>query len=512
MKQLMHQLADLPRDKSRFVWLAIALGALAVVVAGSVVFTPSSVTLVGELSVAAVIVGVVRPRYVVAGLLVFLPFQDFVLSYVHGDLQIAVRYLPELIAVLLFVRVAASGGPAVTRRSMLFAAPLLLMIAYWLLTGLVASERLSTIAVGLRSELRFLPLLAVPLFSRRIERDALLYARAIVVIATVEAAIAVAEFAGGSVVRDLFTPRYSIVFDGVHYGETAPYRDNVVGTLAGKNLLGAFLVFGWIILVAAGHLRLGISRKLAFLSGALLVIGVVLSSSRQAMIGLIIAATLIAIIQRKKVQVIAVSLVAAAVVGLVVWVNVVNHPPAVPTSQQYNSWTYPLTPAAWKPNVGTNFRWYLLVAVAKQAAHTDMLSGYGIGAASDPRVIDNYSSPIYERFPQNKKTYIQGFLYDSNWATLVFEVGFAGVGLLLVMLATLFTMGLRCESGWPGLGLSILAVVTLVLGFYGPVLQARSTGAILWLFSGLAFGFLARTSPLEAETGATTGHAEAIRV
>lgn len=454
-------------------------------------FTPSVFTLVVELGVSAIIVSLVPPRYVVAALLVFLPLQDLALSYVHGDVQLAVRYLPELIGVLLFVRVAATSVPTISRRTALLAMPLLLVVVYWFLTGVIASERFSTIAVGLRSEFRFLPLLAIPFFSHRIGADSLLYAYTIIGIAGLESVIGIAEFLGGASVKGVFSPSYTIIVDGVRYGEARPPSSDIVGTLGDRNLFGTFLVFAWAILLAVWQSKTEISRWTLSVVGAMLLVGIGLSSSREAVIAVITTIVAMAIIQRRKVQIIVACSIVAVLGLLTIWANFVERPPEKPTTEQSQVWTYPLTPNAWEPS--GNFRMRLLETTARQISHKDRIFGFGIGAASDPRVIEDYTSPIYNELPYDRE-YIKHYLYDSNWATLLLEVGFGGCALFLATLGVFFASGLKLEHSWPGLGLALLVLVTFILGFFNAVLQHRPTSAILWLFAGIVLALGTRTS------------------
>src|SRR5262249_14976748 len=153
------------------------------------------------------------PEIVVCGILAFLPLQAFVLTDAPAWGTLAVRYGPEVAAIVLLVVLAITRRPVLGVQALWVAVPLAALVGYWLLTALVTHVSLRTAVVGMRSELRFLPLLAIPLFLRPLERDAILFARVIVSGAVLQAVLVMIELVGGSHVRSALTPSYTLVVD-----------------------------------------------------------------------------------------------------------------------------------------------------------------------------------------------------------------------------------------------------------------------------------------------------------
>jgi hypothetical protein len=424
------------------------------------------------------------PRLLVCGVLVFLPVQDLVLSHVGGPLIPLVRYGPELVVDAFVLGVLMTRGPALLRRLGAVGTPLAALLAFWIVGGIWNGVGSEEVLIGIRAELRFLPLLVIPFLSTDVRSDARLYGRWIVAAATLQSLIAGVEFLGGVGVRRVLAPQYDISIGGVSVGKASPPLDHIFGTFAQRNLLGVFLALSWFIVAAAGAKGLGISRPAAFGIGALLVVGVGLSASREGALALGAGAVVIAGVRFGGLVLRPLALAVAAL-ALIGFASVPDGGPAaqfVDSNSLTHRWQALFTGAAWSPD--TNFRLRLLEENAKLAASDEPVFGFGIGTASDPRRIANHSSPVYRSFPGLEKA-VEPFVSDGNWAILVAETGFVGLALLAVLLLALGRLGISIVD-WPGAALAATVAAVTVIGFFASVLQQRPASAILWLLAGLA--------------------------
>jgi O-Antigen ligase len=436
------------------------------------------------------------PEIVICGILAFLPLQALVLTHAPSWGALAVRYGPELLAIVLLVVLAIARRPVLGIDALWVALPLAAVVAYWALTALVNDVSLRTAVVGMRSELRFLSLLAIPLFLRAIERDAILFARVIVGGAVLQAALVMIELVGGSPVRSALTPSYTLTVGGVTVGQAQAGPCAIVGTFDHRNLLGPFLAFAFVILIAAGRRLLARPPWALWVIGALLLLAVVVSGSRQGIVAAVVGGLAVSILRRwTRVLWLALAVAILIVVGGILAAQL-THPTAADREGFVAHWSYAFTTSAWTPEEGTNLRLFLLKTTVDQTAHKSPAFGYGLGTASDPKLLGgDYKSPIYDHF-RGREPYISSFIYDNNWASLLLEVGFVGVALAALLFMAVIRTGVRvARVHWIGDAAASLAVAIAVLGFFGPSLQARIPNAFLWLFVGLALAYLCAPRP-----------------
>jgi hypothetical protein len=128
-----------------------------------------------------------------------------------------------------------------------------------------------------------------------------------------------------------------------------------------------------------------------------------------------------------------------------------------------------------------------LLETASIVAREKPIAGFGLGTASDPRIVRGRSSPL-EQYPAGQLAVEHDFYNDGNWTVVLFETGIAGIAVLALLLVFLGWYGWRVASAgfWVGGALFGLTLATIVLGFFAPILQTRTGSFILWLFAGLA--------------------------
>lgn len=445
---------------------------------------------------AAIVLMRINGRYIVAGLIVFLPIQELALTHAHGVGVILIRYGPELIVDGAAVVLLATYFRIIRDRLGQLALPLGLVLMFWTLTAVWNAVSASTALIGLRGELRFLPLAIFPLVSRTPFRDARLYGGVLVIVGAFQGVVALVEFVGGTRVRELLAPQYEIVLGGVSVGQAGPPLAHVFGTFGHRNLLGVFLALAWIVLAAAGGRRLGFPPRVGVSLGVILVAGVVVSASREGALALMLGMFTVALMRfgRSVGRAAIVGVSAVAVIGL--WTapesewsgRLLDANPIV------TRWQALFTSAAWSPE--TNFRLRLLLENADLTEAERPIFGFGIGTMTDPRLLADYSSPVYRNFP-GMESAVRPFLSDGNWAILVLEVGFVGTALLALLFAALMRFGLAARHyGWPPVALVATVPAIIALGFFTSVLQQRPASAVLWLLVGLT----ARTAAAYNET------------
>jgi len=445
---------------------------------------PAAAIVLPLVAVAIVALLRVEPRYLAAGAIVVLPLQDVLMAHLAGPPLLIVRYAPEMLLTVLAVLLLVTHWRRIVTRLGPVATALALALSFWALTGLANAVSLDTMLVGFRSEFRFLPLAFLPLLSKEPFRDARLYARILVLLGAAEAALAVVQFVGGEGVRAAFAPTYTIRAGDVTVGEGLPSLDHPFGTFAHRNLLGVYLALTWVVLAAAGARGLGWPRRAVRVVGTLLVVGAVVSASRSGAIALVVGAAVVAVVRVRRdiVKLAALGFALLVLAGL--W-SAPTGPAAInalDATSLLSRWSVLFTPVAWSPD--SSFRVRLALENSKLVVHERPMFGFGIGTASDPRLVSRLTSPVYRSFPGLERA-VQPFVSDGNWAVLILEVGFVGVALLALLFLVLLRLGASVDH-WSGLALMAVVTAIVVLGFFSPVLQERAPSATLWLLVGVA--------------------------
>ena len=244
---------------------------------------------------AAIALPRVRPQHVLVAIVVYMPFENQVLTYAPAGWTPFIRYAPEALIDLAVILVVMGNLERVWTGLGRLRWPLALLLTSWLGSVIWSGIAPATVFIGLRSELRFLPLLLVAVLSRNPDRDARLYGRALAIVGTVEAAIISVQAIAGAPARDAFAPDWTIQINGVSFADAGfSHPDTNFGTFSNYNAAGAFLVFAWILVAAAGSKRLGLPARVGFFMGCAMATGIALSGSREAGVALAVAAVIIA--------------------------------------------------------------------------------------------------------------------------------------------------------------------------------------------------------------------------
>jgi hypothetical protein len=433
-------------------------------------------------------------RYIVGALLVYLSIQDLVVSRVPSSLVLPARYFPELVVFAIAVPLVLTRLPTTRREAHLLTAVAGVAIL-WTLTGFWNDIELSTIAAGARSEFRFLPLVLVGMLSNRVRDDARFYARVLLAAGVAQALIALLEAFGGNQIRAIFAPDYTLVVGGTVVGRLSPPLETIFGTFSHRNLLGAFLAFAAIVVAAAGSEGLGVRRRTVVLSWLVLAAGALAAVSREGVLALVIGTAFVLSFQHRLPAVRVLLVITAVSVFAVIAIRPLDDS-APPTGlSSWSRWGDVISARGWSATASGNFRLYYLLETARIVTREKPVTGFGLGTASDPRLVRSGSSPL-EQYPAGQLAVQHDFYNDGNWTVVLFETGIAGIVALSALLILLGWYGYRVASAgaWVGAALAGLTIATAVLGFFAPILQTRTGNFILWLFAGLAVGSMAARS------------------
>jgi hypothetical protein len=442
------------------------------------------------LALAMLIVAILPARLLIAGLIVYLPLEGWILGWAPHSVALVLRYAPEALCILALCVIAAGRGARVDRWKPIVPA-IVATVACWLFGAVVAHESAVRAAIGIRAELRWVPLCLIVALTTNPERDSRIFGRAILASGYLQAGLALVEFAVPSL-RPVFAPNYNIALGGVTVATSSKFRpDSVGGTLANYNALSTFLLFVWIVALAAGP-ALKLPRWVTWLAAVLFPIIIVASGSRESAMALLVAG---AVIARLRYGVPVLRIAALVAVCGAIALPVVTNTATTNGANRANlgsRFAVLLNPATYSPNTTTNFRYAVLAQDAELTWHHSPILGFGVGSVVDPRSVIDRSNPLYLT-PAGQIAIQQSYIFDGNWNIILTETGFLGLALTAVLLLTLGRLGWTSRTLWTGLTVAVMTAVIVVLGFYESILQAQAI-MVFWVMLGCVLASRAQSA------------------
>jgi hypothetical protein len=277
------------------------------------------------------------------------------------------------------------------------------------------------------------------------------------------------------------------------------------GTLGRYDRLGLLLMSVAIAVVAS---RERMSRNRVGVLAACMVL-LYLTTSRQAMVGLMVAGAVLAVFPRVELQRRAAGLALAGLSVLFV-LGTPGQLPPVPSDDPDAVGPGPaasVRPGLPRPNPGSkgstqlsldpnrNFRLYYNLQLAPWAAITEPLVGFGPreqeSEQPDPRLRAQVESAGMDW------SWARRFMNDSNYASLIIQFGIIApvLFLLLLLVATgRAAVAATRDGGGFARFAAINAVAVLVAAFFGPAFEIRMVSIILWISLLAALATLQRSS------------------
>lgn len=463
--------------------LAVATGAA--LAGGRLAADSQQLVLLASVTVGAVVLlAVLGARRAICLLLAYLPFEGLVLANVPTEAVAGVRYAPEALAWLGAVAILLTTGTRALRPLRPLAWPLAALLALAVLSAVVNTIPADRLLIGLRAELRFLPLALIAAFAFRDGDLRAATARAVFWSGSVEAVLGVLAVVLGPSFAEAIAPRFSITIAGVEVAPEAAVRAGTIsGTLNNYNHFGVVLVVALLVGLVAGYRRMGIPRPLWL--GLLGLLGgmTVASGSREAVLAL--AAGLAVVAWRRGYRwVVAGLAIVALVVGLALpSYDTVDH---VDSRGLANRWSAVLDPQTYSTDQYANFRLALLETEAEIVARRGPFLGTGPGTVVDRRTEEEGTNPLYDTYTGYTALRFN-YQYDGNWGLLLLEFGVLGVAAFAWLLLRLWRLGLRGgPDDWAAGALAVLVPVVFLLGWFSAVLQQRQLTSVLFVLVGVA--------------------------
>ncbi|WP_251559180.1 O-antigen ligase family protein [Paenibacillus pasadenensis] len=445
------------------------------------------------LSVGAVIAALVamaavaNPRKALILTVLYVPIEPFIVSWIPPSLSDAMRIAPELLLAAVLMGAILSKrkeGGVSGLPDVLLISVIMLAVA----VSLYNSVGFVDMVMGGRLFFRF----ALVYFIVRLLPDTTgLYGRLLDLLTKLlyfEVGLGVLQFLSKAALGPAPWNTFgdNMVMAGSVFG--------VQGTLGRYDQYGMFLA----IIALLALTRYFIQDGVKFLPFVAAVTGIMLSTSRQALIVLVVGAIVIFIAARGRqalqkkgrlVSLVMAVLFVAAPIFLLLTPSGDNRSFATTERNPLEQITTLFDAGTYSATKENNFRLYYITHIGEQLLKRDPL-GLGLNTFGSAQTVDD-NATLYYKYGITDKYFLK-FVADVNWISLLGQLGIIGVLLFLSFFLSIAFQSLsKSKNATEDERTILIAAVALiscfvVAGFLGPNFEIRSNSFYLWLVAGLA--------------------------
>lgn len=454
----------------------------------------------------AVILFIRHPALFVWAVASYTVFEDTLQRWLPAE----TRYISEVaimfMLVITLVRHTLPTGKVQYRRTPL-ELPLAIFLVVALASTLVNNVPPVVSLLGLRLWVRYIVLFyLVSLLDWPVRTQKRLIF-GLLAVAVIEASLGLAQAVGGQKIAEAFaSPDIELGGTVIQSFDPGLIGAKIFGTLGRYNRFGVYLMLlcllGIAVLPALGRLK----RRLMLAGLSVMLLALVLALSRHAWLDFAVGLGIIAIIDRRKLVLLAI-LIGATVMVIILFVS---EAPAQSTNSGQVTPVERLvelfSPKYWQGFTITGGRVYYISVIGPRILAAAPLVGFGPGRFGS-QVEFFYPSPVYAylNMPASLNT---GHAVEVQWVALLGQMGLLGLTAFLGMLSRLAQKAYRQVLNSPkgslarSISLSLLAwtLAMFVSSFVGPNMTMRVSSMYYWLLAGLV---CANITPLEHEAVAT---------
>jgi hypothetical protein len=430
-----------------------------------------------------------RPLESLLILIVYLPLESFFVSAIPIKFQNVVGLFPEGILIMIFTVFLIKKEGRFKFYAIDFI--LIVLLLWGLIVTIINKVDLFYVVNGFRVLFRYsLVFYAVRFVSEPLE----LFKRVI----TILKGLAVFEVVFGllQIIGKQVSPSY-----WNNLGNNIGLRDSLLsiqGTLPRYDQYGMFLSFVSIIIFST-YITSPKKQNNNLFVLFLISIGIIISTSRQAMLMFLIGNLIILYLNRRSFSFSKKSFLLLLLTINVFTLAVIAYLLASPSLEMNGRNPLVLITSLADPNTyeidkQLNFRLYYLFVIGPQLIK-DHFIGLGFGTFGETFSVQ-YMNWVYDKFGLDDPFFIR-FIADVNWVTILGQLGLIGVSLFAGYLISIIAVARKYlkivtdEYGMALLG-SCMAITTcsIIAGFLGPNFEIRTNSIFLWLISGLAISFV----------------------
>ena len=455
------------------------------------------------LSILFLIVTIYRPRWTLMFLLIWMPFEPFLLKFVPDVLFLYARFFSEVLIYLLAAIVVVKIGIGKKQwKQTPLDLPFILFVLVLIASVLVNTVSPTIAILGIRQILRFVILFFVVALMyppKEFIRRAVV---AMLLIVILQSALGITQSLVGGNLDSFLLPSETRTFETLEFQGVTEFWDpgsRVFGTLGRYDRLGTFLVF--FMLIAIGFLyekEVWQDRKELLLVLALGLPALLLTYSRSSWFGLLLGFLLIALYFMRDRRVwIGFIIFLSMVFGYLFFSGVVvqnlietRGVEQSPVERFFEAFSY----ERWQSEYYGFGRLYFIVQTPRAVIAAAPLFGVGPGQYGGGAAATLHNITAYDELGLPFGVEGTRGIIDNNWFSLWGETGTLGLAFYLWMYAALFIITVKVyrDSTDPlarGLALGFAGAMLAVAlnSFLATFLEVRTLAIYLWVFGGFVF-------------------------
>ncbi len=495
--ELIKLLPHLPRSpRMRIVTAGFILAALGALAA----FVPPLVIVAVAAAIFFFIATLVRPRWTLTFVALWMPLEPFFLKFVPDALYLSARYFSETIIYFFAIVVLLKLGLGEKRwKATPIDVPFVLFMLVLAASAIINFIPLPIAVLGIRQIIRFIVLFfaVVALYPPRDYIRKLTVALFILVM--LQSALGIAQAFAGGALDSFLLPTERKFFDTIQLTSGAPQfwdpGTRVFATLGRYDVLGTFLVF--FILLAIGFLYESALWKDRRELGLLLALGIpalILTYSRSAWFGFFLGFLLIGLVFMRDRRIwIGIGMFVALIAGYLLYSGVVV--PQLIEQQGVRQtvaerFLESFSAERWRSEYYGLGRLYYLVTTPRLVVAASPLFGWGPGQYGGGAAAALHNTRVYDALGIPFGIYGTEGHIDNNWFSLWGEAGTIGLALYLWIFGALFFAARRvwrfsADPITRSLALGFMGALLAFSfnAFLGTMLEVRTLALYFWLYA-----------------------------
>lgn len=453
------------------------------------------------ITAALFIITMLRPRWTLLFLAVWIPLEPFLLKFVPDELYLYSRYFSEgliyILALTVLIRILL-GSKRWKQTPLDF--PFVLFLIVLGISAIANAVPASIAILGIRQILRFIVLFFVVMYLYPAQEFVRRLVTVMLVVVALESLLGIAQAFGGGAFDEFLIPSERKFFESIQLTTgVSQFWDpgsRVFATLGRYDQLGTFLSFFLLLAVGLLYERgLGTERRQLLL--AVLALGLpalLLTYSRASWFGLLVGLLFIGIWLRRDRRVFIGFLLFLGIVsgylaysGIVVPALTEERGPQTVAERFFEAFSY----ERWRSEYFGRGRLYWIVQTPLTVVRHAPLFGVGPGSFGGGAAAALGNTRAYDALGLAfGVSGTEGYI-DNNWFSLWGETGTIGLAIYLWMYGVLVAVAVRVFR-WStdpfvrGLaaGLAGALVAVALQAFLGTYLEARTLALYVWLIAG----------------------------
>ncbi len=465
----------------------------------AIFLSASAVVVLSAATVVAVFI-FLRPQWMLAFLLFYLPFEPFVLKWFGDNLYIYAKYGSELVIYLLVLAVlwrVLTGE--IKFKSSPIDLPFVLLILIMFASAIINWIPAFTAILGIRQIIRFILLFFVVYQlepSVKWIRNVLF---GMFIVVAVQVTVAYLQFLSGGALDNFLLPSAARAMGDIQFfSGVQQFWDpgkRLFATMGRYDQLGTFLAFFFLLLSALLYEPRLVKYHNFF--AALLMIGLpvlALTYSRSSWFGFIFGFLFISLWGKKDKRVLKVLYLFIGAVVLYLFIsgiavgNLIERPDQGLMERFFEAFSY----RRWVSEYYGLGRLYWIIQTIVKVVPAAFVFGHGPGMYGGGVAAALSNTTVYDRLGLPFGVYGTTGFIDNNWFSIWGELGTLGLMIYLWMYATLFFL---CINVWRkshyyftrvfALGVAATMIAVALNAFLATFLEARTLAPYLWVMTGL---------------------------